>query len=51
MKSWLQTLGLTALLASQVLANDVELVSSPIGRRCPQNVVWITLIKLCSEIR
>lgn len=26
MKGWLQTLGLTALLASQALANDVELV-------------------------
>lgn len=27
MKGWLQTLGLTALLASSVLANEVELVS------------------------
>jgi hypothetical protein len=26
MKGWLQTLGLTALLASSVLANEVELV-------------------------
>jgi hypothetical protein len=29
MKGWLQTLGLTALLAGQALANDVELVSKP----------------------
>lgn len=28
MKGWLQTLGLTALLASQVLANEIELVSA-----------------------
>lgn len=27
MKGWLRTLGLTALLASHVLANEVELVS------------------------
>jgi hypothetical protein len=27
MKSWLRTLGLTALLAGSVLANDVELVN------------------------
>lgn len=27
MKSWLRTLGLTALLAGSVLANEVELVS------------------------
>ena len=27
MKSWLRTLGLTALLACQVLSNDIELVS------------------------
>ena len=28
MKGWLQTLGLTALLASYALANDAELVCS-----------------------
>lgn len=27
MKGWLRTLGLTALLAGQVLANEVEIVS------------------------
>jgi hypothetical protein len=32
MKGWLQTLGLTALLAGQALANDVELVTIPSGK-------------------
>ena len=31
MKGWLQTLGLTALLAGSVLANEVELVSDRIS--------------------
>jgi hypothetical protein len=38
MKGWLQTLGLTALLASQALANDLELVRQP--SRYAFLVVW-----------